>query len=280
MRCIIGGAPLRSIVSRLRHDAHRSQSSRRLEGGSINTNMKMRILTIIPAIGLLSSPIAQAQSTVYSSNLGYTPTGSFAVASNSLIAQEFVWEGYTVNGEVLTPNCILNSVQLRMDAASGNPSGFTVSIYTVGSSGPGTSLGTLTGDPNPYNPGVYTYTTPGITLYPATSYFVVVGSATPSAQGAYHWDSTASYGQIDSQGLKINNVINYLMIDDVYRDSADGLNWNFHVRGDIAQMAIYGTPVPEPSLLAFGLTALVVGGLVRRTKVVCRRTSSQLDVVR
>jgi len=228
--------------------------------------MKKTILTIIPVIGLLSSRIGQAQGTVYSSNMGDTPTGSFAVANNSRIAQEFVWEGYIVNGVVLTPDCILNSIQLLMGTASGNPSGFTVSIYTVGSSGPGTSLGTLTGDPNPDNPSVYTYTTPGIILSPATSYFVVVDSASPSAQGAYNWSVTTSLAQI-AKGLTINNVTGYLTIDDVYCDSADGLSWNSHLRQDIAQMAIYGTPVPEPSLwLLFICGAGIIHFVGRRWK--------------
>jgi len=228
--------------------------------------LKKAILTIIPAIGLLSFPIAQAQGAVYSSNLADTPTGSFGVANNSWFAQDFVWEGYTVNGVVLTPNCTLNSVQLLMGTASGSPSGFTVSIYTAGLSAPGTSLGTLTGNSNPNNPGVYTYTSPGITLSPGTSYFVVVHSATPSAQGAYNWSTTTSYDQI-SQGLPINNVINYLTIDDTYCDSADGLSWNSHSRQQTAQMAIYGTPVPEPSLCSFLVcTAGVLHYVGRRRK--------------
>src|SRR5215475_174873 len=121
--------------------------------------MKKTILTIIPVIGVLSSRIEQAQGTVYSSNMGNTPSGSFAVANNSWIAQGFYWERYVVNGVMLTPACTLNSVQLLMNSASGSPSGFTISIYTAGSSGPGTSLGTLTGNSNPNNPGVYTFTT-------------------------------------------------------------------------------------------------------------------------
>jgi hypothetical protein len=194
--------------------------------------------------------MGQAQSAVYSSNLADNSAGSFTVANNSWIAQELVWEGYIVNGVMLTPNCILNSVQLQMNTASGNPGSFTVSIYTAGPSGPGTSLGTLTGSFNPANPGIYTYTTPGITLSPANAYFVVLDSATPSGQGAYNLDYTTSNNEVSS-GWTINNVTGYLTIEDEYCVSADGLSWSSHIRQNTAQMAIYGTPV-SPGLSVGG----------------------------
>ena len=182
--------------------------------------------------------LTQAQGTVYSSNLGNTPTGNFAVGSDSWIAQEFLWVGHTVNGVTLTPPCTLNSVQLLMDAASGNPSDFSVSIYTRRACGdPGTRLGTLIGDPDPRAPGVYTYTAAAITLSPSTGYFVVVTSEKAAAEGAYNW-STAFR---PPQSFNGNLAIGY------YFDSTDGVSWSGHIRQDVGLMAIYGTPVPEPS---------------------------------
>jgi hypothetical protein len=197
------------------------------------------------------------QAQVFASNLTNTPTGNFGVANNLWVAQEFVWEGLTVNGVELTPDLILSSVQLQMDAASGEPGGFTVSIYTAGTSlHPGTILGTLSGESNPQTPGLYTYTTPGITLAPTTSYFVVVTGATPSSQGSYDWSTTTS------SGIANNNLV----INDVYDDSTDGLNWNATIRQSIAQMALFGTPVPEPSPWQLSICGTGLLYFVRRRK--------------
>jgi hypothetical protein len=217
--------------------------------------MKNILVILVVMMPLLT----QAQGTVYASNLGETPTGTFTVAGTSWVAQRFIWLGKIVNGVELVPDCMLNSVQLLLNPATGNPSGFSVSIYTAGASGPGTSLGTLTGAPNPDNAGVYTYTTSGITLSPATAYFVVVTSQTPAAQGVYNWSTATNYGKIANGNLTI---------DDVYSVSSDGLGWNVHLRQEIAQMAVYGTPVPEPSpgcLCVCGVGMLVYVGKRRRS---------------
>jgi len=213
-------------------------------------------LTFIPVIGLLLPRMSRAQA-VFASNLANTPNGSFGVANNLWVAQEFIWEGLMVNGVELTPNLILNSVQLQMDPASGNPGGFSVSIYTAGTSlHLGTILGTLSGESNPQTPGLYTYTTPGITLTPAASYFVVVTDTTPSAQGSYNWSTTTSSGTAN----------NNLVINDVYDTSADGANWNATIRQSIAQMAIFGTPVPEPSPWPLSLCGAGLFYFIRRRK--------------
>ncbi len=195
--------------------------------------MKTLFILIAIALPLLS----RAQGTVYCSNLGNTLTGNFAIANDSYIAQEFMLLGRIVNGVVLTPNCTLNSVQLLMGPASGNPSGFSVSVYNAVSSGPGTRLGTLIGDQNPTTPGLYTYTTPGITLSPAANYFLVVTCGNAVAEGAYNWSTAVRPSQVHNDNLHIG----------YYYDSTDGANWTSHVRQDVALVAIYGTTVPEPS---------------------------------
>jgi hypothetical protein len=66
--------------------------------------------------------------TAYLSNLGQSSTGSLAVGSDSWLAASF-GTGTNEGGYEL------NSIQLAMTDASGNPSGFTVMIYTNGESG-------------------------------------------------------------------------------------------------------------------------------------------------
>jgi hypothetical protein len=138
---------------------------------------------IVLAVGLLAPQIVQAQGTTYLSNLGQPSSGSFPVASDKWIAQSF---GTGTN----SGGYMLNSVQLLMVAASGSPSSFDVSIYHVmADSGVGiipvNSLGSLNGA-DPGAGGIFTYTASDIALLPETFYFIVVTSATPSAQGAYN----------------------------------------------------------------------------------------------
>ena len=201
--------------------------------------MKKIMIVLSVVVPLLS----HAQNIIYVTNLGDAPGGSTAIGNNSWIAQEFTWEGTFVNGTETTPNLTLNSVQLLMDSASGNPSGFTVSIYSSHDNLLlGDSLGTLSGSSNPSSAGIYTYTTPGITLSPATSYFVAVTAATPTSQGAYNWSFVAAPGD------EIAN--SNLVINDIYYGSSDGSSWTEHLRQEVFQMAIYGTPIPEPQSAA------------------------------
>lgn len=111
----------------------------------------------ILAAELFALSLVQAQGTLYVSNLGQTPTGNAQIGSDSWLAQ-----GFSLGPGTNT----LNSVELLLNAASGNPSGFTVSICLGGSSGPGPWLGKLSGSTNPLTGGIYTYTTPGIPILP------------------------------------------------------------------------------------------------------------------
>ncbi len=205
--------------------------------------MRKIIFTLVPAIGLLLPP--KAQGMLYVSNLGQTPTGSASIGSDAWIAQEFFTgndsSGYT-----------LNSIQLLMNAASGNPSGFTVSLYSSSSSGNGTfgdgsSLGILTGS-DPRAGGIFTYTASGLTLSPYTYYFIVLTAATPVAEGAYVW----------SEGRYAFGSNQWEILFDYY-NSANGSSWTGHARSGAFQMAIDATPVPEPAtyaLAGLGLAAL------------------------
>ena len=180
---------------------------------------------------LFAVPPAPAQGTLSVSNLGQTPVGKAAIGNNSWIAQEF-FTGTNSGGYTL------NSIQLLMDASSGSPSGFAVSIYSGLFTGPPeSSLGNLVGSLNPTAGGLFSYTNSGITLSPGSSYFVVVTAATPVAQGAYFWSAGPMGDTFGDDRWTIGHL---------YFTSTDGLNWS-HFRDQYFQMAIYSTALPEPS---------------------------------
>ena len=154
------------------------------------------------------------------------------MASDAWIAQSF---GTGTN----SGGYILNSVQLLTEAASGNPSGFDVSIYDyVSGFVPTSGLGSLNGS-DPVADGIFTYTTLGITLLPSTLYYVVVTSTTPSIQGVYNW------GIANGTTSNNNGWINI----GVYAFSIDASNWN-PGRCSVFQLAINATPIPEPSVIS------------------------------
>ena len=90
--------------------------------------LSLRIISSIIAsvFGLMASQVIQAQGTMtYLSNLGQSSTGSLAAGSDSWLAAGF--QTGTNNG-----GYVLNSIQLAMNAASGNPTGFKVMLYADG----------------------------------------------------------------------------------------------------------------------------------------------------
>ncbi len=100
--------------------------------------------------------MAQAQGTLYVSNLSQTPTGSASIGNDARIAQSIV-TGTNPGGYSL------NSIQLLMDTASGSPNGFTVSIYSSLNGLPYQNLGNLVGS-IPSSGGVFAYTASGLEL--------------------------------------------------------------------------------------------------------------------
>jgi hypothetical protein len=186
--------------------------------------------------------IIQAQEITYLSNLEQPSAGSLAIGSDSWVAGLF-GTGNNADGYVL------NSIQLGMGNASGNPSGFTVMVYsaTRGSLTPESNLGTLDGSANPSTAGIYIYTpTTDVTLSRNTVYDIVLTSETAVANGAYEW----SYGSHAG-----NNTYNPIGGWNGSEDpssaggflytSTDGLSWNED--GFNPQFAINATAIPEPS---------------------------------
>jgi hypothetical protein len=208
---------------------------------------------IVSLVGLLIPILATAQGTLQLSNLGQTPVGSAAIGSDSWLAQGF-FTGPNTNGYT---GYTLNSVELLMDPGSGSPSGFTVSIYDnpVVSGNPylppGSSLGSLSG-PDPSAGGVFTYTASSVTLLPFTKYYVVVTSTTPVANGAYSWRSATS---------TLTSPWRLPFPTFIY-SSSNGSDWDF-ARGYTFQLAIYATPVPEPSTLALAGLGLAASSFWR-----------------
>ncbi len=199
--------------------------------------MKKTILVLVWAVGMSLPRVAPAQGTLYLSNLGSTSDGSAAIGSDAWIAQVF----YTGNNP---DGYALNSIQLLMNQASGSPSGIAVSIYSIVGVSPGSSLGSLSG----YDPaagGVFDYTASDITLSPSTGYCIVLTGATSAAQGSYFWSFS---------GFTSPNTISPSdpwELRNVYYSSTDGLNWTGHGHGEglgYSQVAVYATPVPEPSV--------------------------------
>jgi hypothetical protein len=212
---------------------------------------------VVVAVALLAPTIVQAQGTTYLSNLGQLSIGSHAVASDSWLAADF-FTGNNADGYML------NSVQLGMTDASGNPNGFTIMIYANSNPDtilPGSSLGTLSGSADPVTAGTYTYApVSNLTLSPNADYFIVLTAETAVANGAYDWSRTDTDSYNPNGGWSGERGI--------FFTSSNGLNWN--LSSPYAQYAINATPIPEPSSLSLlGALALPAFLFFRRTKNEC-----------
>ena len=206
---------------------------------------------IASVFGLLAPHILQAQGTTYLSNLDQSSVGSLGAGSNSWFAG--IFETGTNPG-----GYVLNSLQLAMTDASGNPSGFMVSLYSslAGGVSPGSSLGTLTGSLNPVTAGIYTYTpAANLTLAPNDPYFIVLTAGTAVANGAYEWSlaGTASYNPTDGWSTLVRVTGGFA--GGVSTSSNGSSPWVGN-ESAFAQFAVNGSPVPEPGVLSL----LVLGG--------------------
>jgi len=207
----------------------------------------IRSSIILNIFCLLACRTIQAQGTVtYLSSLSSTSTGSSSVGSDSWLAAQFQ-TGNNAGGY------LLNSVQLAMVGASGDPDGLTVMLYAnSGVSGPlpGSNLGNLSGSASPTTAGTYTYTAPAnLTLSPDTVYFIVATAGTTVANGAYNWNESA-YPPSANPGWSDGNA--------VLRSIDGGAIWSPTTPyTGIAQFALNATAAPEPSV---AWLALMGGG--------------------
>jgi hypothetical protein len=209
---------------------------------------------IASVFGLLAPQILQAQGTTYLSNLEQSSAGSFAAGSDSWLAATFE-TGTNAGGYVI------NSIQLAMSNASGNPSGFQVMLYRGGGT-PGTLLGTLNGSLDPVTAGIYTYTPAATLTLPISGpYDIVLTAGTAVGNGAYEWSGAGMNSYNPSGGWSSLGVVAG------FWTSSNGslLSW-IHNGSAFPQFAIDATAVPEPSTTA--LAALSGAGLLlfRRRK--------------
>jgi hypothetical protein len=200
---------------------------------------------VVFAVALLASQILQAQGTMtYLSNLDQNSAGSLTAGSDSWLAAPFE-TGTNASGYML------NSVQLGMADASGNPRNFTVMLYSlvIGGGSPGSSLDILSGSLNPVTGGIFSYTpTLNLTLHPNTFYYIVLTAGTAVANGAYDWSYVGASSYNPSGGWGgFGGVLT----------SSDGSSWlgGYSVN---PQYAVNATAIPEPGVLGLlGLGALV-----------------------
>jgi hypothetical protein len=210
---------------------------------------KIIISGIIASVfGLLAPQIIQAQGTTYLSNLEQSSVGSLGAGSNSWLAGIF-HVGTNPGGYVL------NSIQLAMANASGNPSGFQVMIYASSGGGdlPGDSLGTLNGSLNPVASGIYTYTPDTTLILPAHgAYSIVLTAGTAVANGAYEW----SYAGINSYNSSGGWFTLLGGVAGAWTSSNGSPPW---IRNGSAfpQFAVNASAVPEPGVLSL----FALGGL-------------------
>ena len=199
----------------------------------------MNKIIIMALIILVASQITHAQEMGYVSNLGQSSSENYGIGNNSWYAAEFR-TGSNTGGYSL------DSVQLAMTDASGNPSGFTVMVYSAVDTGgpfPGSSLDTLTGSLNPTSADIYTYTPDSsLTLLPSTHYFIVLTGGTAVANGAYQWNEGGNYTQ-DGGWLAFAGPA----------FSSNGSNWGY-VPG-YPRYAITATAIPEPGVLSLFATS-------------------------
>lgn len=214
--------------------------------------MKKQIIIgiIVLAGGLLPPQITQAQGTAYISNLGQPSASSAPVGSDSWLAMSFA-TGINAGGYQL------NSIQLGMTNATGNPSGFTVMLYSAivsGEASPGSSLGTLNGSLNPVTGGIFTYSpASNLTLSPNTPYFIVLTAGTTVANGAYEWSNTSFFPSTYNLRGGWQAPLGTIRVDNY--QSSNGSSWG--VFSSYPEFAVNATAVPEPGLC--GLLGL--GGL-------------------
>jgi hypothetical protein len=214
----------------------------------MEARMKNALLLIVSAISLPLQQKVLAQGTMYVSTLGRTPVGSAQIGADAWIAQPF-FTGTNAAGYVL------NSIQLLMDAASGSPTGFSVAIYSNPGNGPPDSSLTPLAGPEPTLGGVLNYDGASFFLRPRTEYSVVLTASTPTAQGVYNWSAANSFG------TNTTGPGDPWVIPDLYYSSVNGSSWTLRVREDIFQLAINGTPAPEPPAVALGVLASALVGL-------------------
>ena len=193
----------------------------------------------------IATQIVDAQGTTFLSNLEQPSTGSDAVASDSWLAIAF-GSGNNAGGYTL------NSVQLGMTDASGNPNNLMVTLYQHynGANLLTSNLGSLNGSSDPATGGVYVFSpASNLTLSANAFYLVVLTAGTAVVNGAYELSLAGASFYNPSGGWTVGDMGPLF-------SSLNGSSWNL-ISGN-PQFSINATAVPEPSTLGL----LTLGGLL------------------
>jgi hypothetical protein len=203
-------------------------------------NRKAKLLSLLC---LVAAPAA-APAAIVVSNLGEPPGSSLGVEFAGFVAQRFVTDG-SASGFAL------DSVTLDANGSTSSVGNFFVAIFSNSGSGtPLASLGTLSGNSDPFAAGQYAYNAfAGGTLSPNTSYWVVLGVA--PAPGTYAFDATSSDSSAGS--WTIPGTASFCT------SGNQGGTWFGPFDDFSLQMSIEATPVPEVEgwgLMTAGLASL------------------------
>ena len=203
--------------------------------------LPIAVVMLMPACALMAQG-----SLTYLSYLDSRTGGAQSVASDSWLGEGFR------TGTNISVLYRLDSVELLMGNAIGNPDGFSVSLYSGDQFFPVEKIADLDGPTSPASAGVYEYTASSVILSPATLYYLVVAAAVPSAIGSYRWQHVDPTDfervSIDQWGVSTPSSF-----------SADGQAWSRG--GHIFQFAVNATVIPEPSSLALvGLAGICLAG--------------------
>lgn len=184
----------------------------------------------VPASGML-----------YVSNIDRPSEGVSNAASDIWLATSFK-TGSSPGGY------LLDFVQLSMAAPSGQPSGFSVSIYQADPRYPTVPVAGFLSGPDPLEDDVFMYNASDINLSSSTRYFVVATADTPTSIGSFSWSYADNSLHYASGGWEYGP---YSLT------SIDGENW---ARDPVnRQLAISASPVPEPtSSVLLGLGGFVL----------------------
>ena len=195
------------------------------------------------------TPHGDAAQITYVSNLTATTVADGLVEQTSWFASQF-----TTGPDAL--GYALNAIQVGLDGTAGNPSGFSLTLFSDNSGAPGTSLGPLSGSTNPSTAGTYTYTASGIALSPSTPYWIVLATASAQPTG-YYWNITSSTTYTSSDAWEINTT-------QMYGSHDQGTSWSKSGADSAGQFNVSATAVPEPGTLA--VVALASPALLRRRR--------------
>jgi hypothetical protein len=157
-------------------------------------------------------------------------------------------------------NTTLAGITLSMfTASSESAAGFSVAIYNgIGTTGPTGLFGTLSGSTTPVTTGLYSYTTPGLSLLADTTYWIVATAPTTPTNTHFRILSTTSTAE-DAGGF-----VGWSIGDSRWLTNNGGASWFNTTTGQLPFFSVQLMSVPEPSTFALLATGVLVAAWFRR----------------